>query len=366
MIPITLSSNILVDLLAKIFVLSGISLVLLFLLRFLKLGSSDTRAKVFLVLLLLPISLFLLYIAFIDKLSLADCGIFSLCQTALHIPSQLFGSLQSINVVNLGLVALSVLVVFVGTKQLMGFLLGRRFVRKFEIVTSESYEEAHRILKKMLEKAQVMHAVDLDIGRLNHPVALTTGLLRPRILISSWFIDSLDREELEAVIAHEVAHIKRRDNFINSLAALAKDILFFLPSSYPAWHSYLREREKACDDLTVSITERPLALASALLKVGKVRAQNGLVARIADPSSLSLSRANSTLQERVKRLTSHSGSTKRNSIANYLFTLTMSFLILGMTSMPALSWQQPAKTPGPNYCCSSMQDTVCPDTKCSR
>jgi Zn-dependent protease with chaperone function len=364
MIPITLSSNILLDLLGKTFLLSGILLLLLLLVRFLKVGSSDTRAKIFLVLLFLPMFLFLTYIAIIERFALLDCSIFSLCQTALHIPSRLFGPLRGVEIVNAGFLALVGLVALVGAKQLLGFLLGRRFLSRFEVIAGEPYEKAHRVLADITEKADV-RSVELNVCRFNHPIALTTGFFRPRILVSSWLIDALDQQELEAVIAHEVAHIRRRDNLINSVAGLAKDILFFLPSSYPAWYSYLQEREKACDDLTVSITERPLALASALLKVGKMQVQSSLIDRIADPVSPGLSRGASTIQERIKRLVSYPDSAKRSSVVNCIFSFTIGFLILGTTFMPALSWQKTDTVNRPDYCCSSMQSSICPDSNCS-
>ena len=365
MIPITLSSNMLLDLLGKIFILSGVSVLLLLLIRFLKLGSSDMRAKIFLALLFLPMVLFLLHVAIISKFSLTDCSLFSLCRTALRIPLRLFGLPQSPEFVNGAFLALAALVALVSSRQLFVVLTGRRFLGKFDLTEGEASKKALRILEEVSQKAGIRR-VGLDICRFDHPVALTTGFFRPRILVSSWFVDSLDDEELEAVIAHEVAHIRRRDNLINSLAALAKDILFFLPSSYPAWRSYLQEREKACDDLTISMTKRPLALAGALLKVGKAHTQNSLLARIADPLSPGLSRGASTVQERIRRLASYPDPSRRNAFANCFFGFSVGFLILGMTFVPALSWKEPADTLRADYCCSSMQQKACPDADCSR
>jgi len=102
---------------------------------------------------------------------------------------------------------------------------------------------------------------------LDRPLALASGLWRPTILLSSWTLDHLDRRELEAVLAHELAHIARRDYLAVWLSTVLRDAFCYLPTSWVAYRQLQREKELACDDLAVRITRRPLALASALAKV---------------------------------------------------------------------------------------------------
>lgn len=101
----------------------------------------------------------------------------------------------------------------------------------------------------------------------DRPLALTYGLFRPRVLISTWMVEHLDQRELEAVLAHELAHAARRDYLVVWLATVLRDAFFYLPTSWAAYRQLQREKELACDDLAIGATSRPLALASVLGKV---------------------------------------------------------------------------------------------------
>jgi len=107
----------------------------------------------------------------------------------------------------------------------------------------------------------------LLICALDRPLALACGLRRPVVLLSTWMLVQLDRRELEAVLAHEVAHVARRDFLAAWLTTILRDAFCYLPASRVAYRQLQREREFACDGLVVAATGRPLALASALVKV---------------------------------------------------------------------------------------------------
>src|SRR5205823_14023272 len=57
----------------------------------------------------------------------------------------------------------------------------------------------------------------------NHPLALTYGLWRPTVLLSTWMVEQLDARELEAVLAHEIGHVARRDYLVTWLALVLRD-----------------------------------------------------------------------------------------------------------------------------------------------
>lgn len=99
------------------------------------------------------------------------------------------------------------------------------------------------------------------------PVAFTFGLLRPRVALSTWLVDNLDRQELQATLAHELAHAAARDYGIIWLATLLRDATFYLPWAWEARRALIAGKEMLADETTVSATGRPLALASALAKV---------------------------------------------------------------------------------------------------
>ncbi|MFL5654081.1 MAG: M56 family metallopeptidase [Ktedonobacteraceae bacterium] len=101
----------------------------------------------------------------------------------------------------------------------------------------------------------------------DQPLALTYGLWKPTVLLSTWMVEHLDRRELEAVVVHELEHVARRDYLVTWLAMVLRDAFFYLPTSWVAYRQLQREKELACDDLAIAVTHRPLALASALTKV---------------------------------------------------------------------------------------------------
>src|SRR5262245_46845505 len=101
----------------------------------------------------------------------------------------------------------------------------------------------------------------------NRPLALTYGLRRPTLLFSTWLLENLDQRELEAVVAHELAHVARHDYLVVWLATILRDAFFYLPVCRAAYRQLQTEKEFACDDFAVGLTRRPLALASALAKV---------------------------------------------------------------------------------------------------
>lgn len=103
--------------------------------------------------------------------------------------------------------------------------------------------------------------------QVDHPIALTIGITRPRIYISQWFHSHLDEVELEQVLAHELAHVSRSDNLIALVSTAFLGATAFLPSSWSAFRYLLRERELATDELAIAITGKPIALARGLLKV---------------------------------------------------------------------------------------------------
>ena len=97
--------------------------------------------------------------------------------------------------------------------------------------------------------------------------ASVVGLRRPVVLLDADLVACMDEEELEGVIAHELAHVRRRDNLVALVLGIVRDLAFFVPGGRWALKELHAERELAADQLAVGTTRRPGALASGLLKV---------------------------------------------------------------------------------------------------
>lgn len=102
---------------------------------------------------------------------------------------------------------------------------------------------------------------------LEAPLAVTGGLRRPSIVLSTWLLERLDAAELDAVLTHELAHLARRDHLSRWLGRLLRDVAVYVPSSWYALRVLEGDEELGADTLGVDVTRRPRAMASALAKV---------------------------------------------------------------------------------------------------
>jgi hypothetical protein len=100
------------------------------------------------------------------------------------------------------------------------------------------------------------------------PFALTYGLRRPRILLSTGLLRSLNNEELAAVLAHERAHVRNRDPLKNMVARMIPARHFYLPGMTHLSRRFTVGRELAADRSAIA-RHGIAALAGSLLKVSE-------------------------------------------------------------------------------------------------
>ena len=137
--------------------------------------------------------------------------------------------------------------------------------------------------------------------------AAVLGVRRPVLLLDARTIDLLDDEELEGVLAHELAHIARRDNVLAWAVSLVRDLAFFVPGAGWALRALHRERELAADHDAVAVTRRPAALASGLLQVVALDRHEGRV-----PHGCAALVPSTSVADRVRSLLSEVQPTARD------------------------------------------------------
>lgn len=103
------------------------------------------------------------------------------------------------------------------------------------------------------------------------------GWFRPVVLIPVTALTGLSPEQLEAVIAHELAHIKRLDCFVNLFQIAAETVLFYHPAVWWVSNCIRAERENCCDDIAVSVCGNAGDYARALTMMESWRAAPALV-----------------------------------------------------------------------------------------
>jgi Zn-dependent protease with chaperone function len=150
-----------------------------------------------------------------------------------------------------------------------------------------------------------IQAPDIMILDDDEPVLFSITGKQPVICISSGLMAVLTPEQVQAAFAHEVAHIARSRRPLLVAVFLLRIIMFFNPVALAKFRHAVRDEEKICDDIAVSLTGNPGALAGALEKflhdpgVGPdIQHQN----LHAFTSSLEEQNQNLHLESRIKRL----------------------------------------------------------------
>jgi beta-lactamase regulating signal transducer with metallopeptidase domain len=112
--------------------------------------------------------------------------------------------------------------------------------------------------------------------RLSHAIdsPLTIGTVRAIVLLPLSAISSLGPDELEVVLAHELAHVRRADFLWNILQTIAETLFFFHPAVWWISSRIRHERELCCDDLALTVCPNPISYASALYRLEEHRSRH--------------------------------------------------------------------------------------------
>lgn len=160
-------------------------------------------------------------------------------------------------------------------------LIGRRCVRTVSFARSRAHLATRPTPDELTDLVQ-QTALQLDVAVPQIIVtqhcrggAYVAGLRRPCLVVNDSLLTQLDTDELHAVVAHELAHIARRDLITAFAVGIIKDLLFFIPGRAWADRSLHRERERAADERAVSLTGKPAALASSMLKAAELPRATG-------------------------------------------------------------------------------------------
>jgi bla regulator protein blaR1 len=95
------------------------------------------------------------------------------------------------------------------------------------------------------------------------------GFLRPVLLLPEGILKQLTPPQLEAVLAHEQCHVRRRDNLTSALHMLVEAIFWFHPAVWWIGAKLVEERERACDEAVLKLGSEPQIYAEGILNVCK-------------------------------------------------------------------------------------------------
>jgi hypothetical protein len=164
-------------------------------------------------------------------------------------------------------------------------------------------------------------------------VPTVIGWLRPVILLPAASLTGLTPGQLEAILAHELAHVRRFDYLVNAFQCLVETLMFYHPVVWWISRCVREERENCCDDLVIKVCGDRLEYARALATLEEFRAELPQLAFAASGGSL---------LNRIRRLLGVSDDNQPASARQLgeLALLGIGLVLILMTSLLVLVWGQ--------------------------
>jgi beta-lactamase regulating signal transducer with metallopeptidase domain len=151
-------------------------------------------------------------------------------------------------------------IAFFSLRSAGGFLLLERERRKQSSTVSAQILAMCQTLQRQLGIRRAIRYC--ECAWLQAPAVI--GWLRPIVLLPVTALSGLSEEQLESVVAHELAHIRRLDALVNIFQVAAESLLFYHPAVWWLNQRIRAEREHCCDDIAIALCGNPLEYARAL------------------------------------------------------------------------------------------------------
>jgi beta-lactamase regulating signal transducer with metallopeptidase domain len=218
------------------------------------------------------------------------------------------------------------------------WLISRELVRSATLSAPTAVIVMFDWAKEQLKlRRTVLLLVSVRIG-----VPSVVGWLRPRVLLPVSAITGLDEDQLRAVFAHELAHIRRHDFLVNTLQRCLESLLFYHPAIWWLSARTRIERERCCDDLAVQICGDPFVYAQALIELERVR-------RTTEPV-LAVAATGGPLTQRIHRILGRETRNRDWESAAVALIFLLVWLIAGLwhsTVLEAKTISTPSKAAQP-------------------
>ena len=202
----------------------------------------------------------------------------------------------------------------------------------FASTPSRFIAEAERLsLRLGLRRAlRVVDSIDID-------TPTVVGWLKPIVLLPVAAMANLTPAQVEAVLAHELAHIRRYDGLVNLLQIAAETVLFYHPAVWWVSSQIRAEREHCCDEIATSVCGDPITYAEALVELERWRT---------DTAALALTATGRPLLMRVRRIMGMpSDDAPRSSAIVGLSGIIAIIVCLAGTNFYVRAAQDPPHTP---------------------
>ena len=227
-------------------------------------------------------------------------------------------------------------VLLLSVRLLFGWLRAHSIAKKN---ATEAAPEWQRSARRLAQALKLRRAVQLlESAAVEVPTVI--GWLRPVVLLPATSLTGLSTEQMEMILAHELAHIRRNDFFVNLMQAVVETLLFYHPAVWWISNRIRVEREHCCDDVAVAVSGKPLVYARALTRLEELRIEDAQAFVSANGGSLI---------GRIRRL---AGARAESPNAPSRFVagaalLTVLLALIIAPSLPLRGQQQKADPPTP-------------------
>lgn len=169
----------------------------------------------------------------------------------------------------------------------LGWLAAQRLRRRGVCVAPVEWQERLAALSDRIHNTRPVQLLESALAE----TPITIGLWRPVILMPLGLLAGLPSAQVEAILLHELAHIRRHDYLVNLLQAFVEGLLFYHPAVWWVSRVIRREREMCCDDLALAATGDVLTYTRALAALEQRRVPVPMLAVTGGP-----------LMQRIQRL----------------------------------------------------------------
>lgn len=161
-------------------------------------------------------------------------------------------------------------------RRFAGRILIARLVRRCVEPDPDVHASVLAQIRTLASKAGLRRAPELLLLPPGILGAFATGGRRARILLSEALIADLEPDELNAVMAHEIAHVKARDVQVVAIAGALRDLMAWNPFAHLAYRGLTNNREFEADRRAADLVGSPLSVASGLLRLCELARVSGL------------------------------------------------------------------------------------------
>ncbi len=205
-------------------------------------------------------------------------------------------------------------------------LVSWRHVQRLQLYgVQPARDEFLQLLRRLATRLRIHRPIQL-LESVIVEVPTVIGWLKPVILLPVASINSLTVQQLEAILAHELAHIRRADYAVNLVQSLIETLLFYHPAVWWMSARIRQEREHCCDDLATTISGDAVAYVAALVRMEELRCEAREVA---------LAARGGDLMSRVRRLLVP--STPDRLVPRWLTGAVAMLIVAALVGVPLLT-----------------------------